>query len=73
MSRPLNEQIAACRLAAGLSQPALARAIGTGQSAVARLESHESGGHSVLVRTLERIAEATDATLEIRLIPKGGK
>jgi len=26
-----------------------------------------------LLRTLERIAEATDATLEIRLIPKGGK
>ncbi len=60
----LRQQIVAARLRAGLSQAALARRMGTGQSAIAWLES---GKASPSFTTLRRLAEATGARLSVKL------
>lgn len=57
------------RLKAGLSQQALAEAMGTTRSAVSRLES---GRHSPSVDTLAAAAEALGCDLEIRIRPRHG-
>jgi ribosome-binding protein aMBF1 (putative translation factor) len=54
------------RLAAGLTQEALAQRMGTKQTVIARLES---GRAHPTIRTLERIAEATGHRLRIVLEP----
>jgi transcriptional regulator with XRE-family HTH domain len=48
------------------SQPAFARRIGIGQSAVARLET---GPHVPTLATLQRLADATGATLILAVRP----
>ena len=53
------------RKAAGLTQAALAKLVGTGQPAIARLEDSDYAGHSV--RMLQRIADALGCRLEVRL------
>lgn len=62
----LAAQIIERRLKKGFSQAELARKIGTGQSAIARLES---GEYNPSVGFLEKVAEATGTRLKVRLEP----
>lgn len=62
--RRLGGQLAARRLAAGLSQTEVAARMGTSQSAVARLEA---GNGDARLSTVERYAQALALRLEIRL------
>jgi len=59
------EALIRARSAANLSQAALAKRIGTTQSAIARLEG---GGVSPSLSTLRRYAEATGTKLRIELV-----
>lgn len=61
---PLGPTIRRLRKAKGLSLKQLATKIGTSESAMHR---YESGWDRFELRTLRRLAEALDATLEIRL------
>jgi len=54
------------RTAAGLSQSALARKVGTTQSVISRLEDADYGGHSLAM--LRRIAAALERRVEIRFL-----
>lgn len=51
----------------GLTQKDLAKAMGTSQQAVSRIESGEYEGFTL--KTLEKIAEATGSRLKIDLLP----
>ncbi len=62
-------QVMALRLQQGLTQKELAQQIGTKQSGISRLESMEQ---LPSLSFLKRVAEALDAHLEIRLVPKEG-
>lgn len=64
-------QILAARQRAGLSQAALARRIGTQQSGIARMESASCSSYTTI--TLTKIAAATGARLEVRIVPVPGK
>ncbi len=64
----LRQEIVGARLRAGLSQAALAQRMGTGQSAIARLES---GRASPSFATLRKLAEATGSRLSVRLEGRG--
>jgi len=55
------------RLAAGLTQTALARLAGTTQSVISRLEDGDYDRHSVAM--LERIAAALHRRVEVRFVP----
>ena len=59
----LGYKIAKARHEAGLTQKALAKKIHTSQAAVARIERGDYLGYSL--RTLEKVALATGAHLEI--------
>ena len=63
----LAVQISRARVKAGLSQRELARAIGTTQSVVSRIER---GGQNLTIRTLRKIAEALDGALRVELRPQ---
>ena len=54
------------RLRAGLTQASLAKLTGTTQSAISRLEN---GRVRPSMETLERLAKACGAALELRLVP----
>lgn len=58
------DQVRKLRTAMGLSQAELARRVGTTQPMIARLEA---GGQPPSLRTLERLAEALDAEVTVRL------
>jgi transcriptional regulator with XRE-family HTH domain len=60
-------QIARLRLLRGLTQTQLAAMVGTRQPSIARLEN---GSSVPSLSFLERIAEALDATVEIKIKPK---
>ncbi len=60
----LIEQIIQKRMSRGLTQMALAKKIGTKQSAIARLES---GSYNPSLALLEKVATALDARLFISL------
>lgn len=60
------EMIYEARNAAGLTQAALARRIGTTQSVISRLEDADYEGHSLTM--LQRIAEALHLRLELRFV-----
>jgi ribosome-binding protein aMBF1 (putative translation factor) len=62
----LANQIAKLRQHAGLSQAELARRIGTKQAGVARMERSAYRGYTV--GTLAKIAAATGARLEVKLV-----
>jgi transcriptional regulator with XRE-family HTH domain len=61
------DQVARLRIERGLTQEELAERAGTQQPSIARLES---GRRDPSLRLLRRVAEALDARVEIRLIPK---
>jgi transcriptional regulator with XRE-family HTH domain len=63
----IADQVAERRLALGMSQQELARAVGTTQSAIARLET---GGRPPRIDTLLRIAEALDCDLIVEVRPR---
>lgn len=63
----LGMRVRELRLAAGLSQSALARLVGTRQPNIARLEG---GGGMPRLETLERIAEALSADLVVAILPR---
>lgn len=60
-------QIARLRILRGLTQAQLAEMVGTRQPSIARLEN---GSSVPSLSFLERIAEALDATVEIKIKPK---
>ncbi len=64
LNAPLGPAIRRLRKAKGLSLKQLAVKVGTSESAMHR---YESGWDRFEIRTLRRLAEALDATLEIRL------
>jgi ribosome-binding protein aMBF1 (putative translation factor) len=55
------------RTSRGLSQKQLADLVGTGQSAIARLEDADYEGHSL--RMLRRVARALDAHVSVHIVP----
>lgn len=63
----VSEMIYEARTAAGLTQAALARRVGTTQSVISRLEDADYEGHSLTM--LQRIAEALHVRLELRFVP----
>lgn len=64
----IAHKIHALREAAGLSQRALAKLVGTTASVICRLEDADYEGHSLAM--LNRIAAALDRRVEIRFPPK---
>jgi transcriptional regulator with XRE-family HTH domain len=62
-------QILSLRRKKNLTQEQLAELTGAKQSSIARIES---GRHNTSLGLLEKIAEALDAELDIRFIPKAG-
>jgi len=63
----LGYQIARLRLLRGMPQAELADIVGTQQPSIARLEN---GSSMPSLSFLERIAEALDAEVEIKIIPR---
>ena len=63
----IADQVAERRLAIGMSQQELAQAVGTTQSAIARLET---GGRPPRIDTLLRIADALGCDLVVELRPR---
>ncbi len=63
----IAKAVIAARKRAGLTQVELARKMGTTQPAVTRMES---GRVEPSLRTLRRLARATDSTLAIRFEPR---
>lgn len=61
----LGEQMRELRAARGLTQVQLAERMGTTQSVIARLEA---GERVPTLATLERVAVALEAVLEVRLL-----
>ena len=64
----IARKIFALRKAAGLSQRALARLVGTTASVICRLEDADYEGHSLAM--LQRIAAALNKRVEIRFVPR---
>jgi predicted transcriptional regulator len=60
-------QIARLRILRGLTQEQLAEKVGTKQPSIARLES---GRSMPSLGFLQRVAEALDAEVEIRIVPR---
>jgi ribosome-binding protein aMBF1 (putative translation factor) len=63
----IAQMIYDARSKAGLTQQELARLIGTRQSVISRLEHADYEAHSLTM--LERIADALDLQVELRLRP----
>ncbi len=63
----LIRQLIALRIKRGLSQRQLAKRAEMQQPTIARLE----GGRTASLKTLRRVAEALDARVEVRLVPRG--
>ena len=63
----IGYQIARLRILHGLTQEELAEKVGTRQPSIARLES---GRSLPSLSFLEKIADALDAKIEIKVIPK---
>jgi predicted transcriptional regulator len=60
-------QIARLRILRGLTQEQLAEKVGTKQPSIARLES---GRSTPSLDFLQRVAEALDAEVEVRIVPR---
>jgi len=66
-SSEIAQSVYGLRTAAGLTQKELADLVGTGQSAIARLEDADYEGHSLSM--LNRIAEALNCHIELSIVP----
>jgi transcriptional regulator with XRE-family HTH domain len=67
----VSMMVYALRRAAGLTQAALAKRIGTTTSVVSRIEDAEYRGHSTAI--LRRIAEALGMKVVVRFVPRERK
>ena len=67
VSSQIAQMVYDARASAGLTQQELAELIGTGQSAIARLEDADYDGHSLT--TLQRIAEALNCHIQLSIVP----
>lgn len=67
VSSQVAQMVYDARTAAGLSQSELADKVGTGQSAIARLEDSDYEGHSLSM--LQRIAEAVNCHVQLSIVP----
>jgi DNA-binding XRE family transcriptional regulator len=65
----LASELIDARIKAGLTQEAVAEAMGTTKSAVSRLEKTTT--HSPSLSTLQRYADAVGCRLEIKFVPIG--
>lgn len=65
----LRRAIIQLRTSTGLSQRAVAEALGTYQSALSRLES---GRTNVTIGYLAKVANALDSDLEVYFVPRAG-
>lgn len=61
-------QMYGLRKKAGLTQTQLAKLVGTKQSNIARIEDADYTGYTL--KTLEKVAKALKARLEIKIIPQ---
>jgi len=68
VERDIARQILRLRQMRGWTQAELAEALNTKQSAVSRMES---GSYRPSLATLDKICQALDARLEVRLTPTG--
>ena len=66
LEREISRQVLRLRQTRGWTQAQLAEALHTKQSAIARLEG---GSHRPSLATLDKICQALDARLEVRLVP----
>lgn len=62
----LIRQLIDLRISRGLSQRQLAERAGMKQPSIARLES----GHSANLRTLQRVANALEADVQVTIVPR---
>ncbi len=67
VSSQVAEIVYDARMTAGLTQNELAELVGTGQSAIARLEDADYDGHSLTM--LQRIAEALNCHIQLSIVP----
>ena len=67
VSSQVAQMVYDARTAAGLSQNELADLVGTGQSAIARLEDADYDGHSLTM--LQRVAEAVNCHVQLSIVP----
>ncbi len=63
----IGYQVARLRIQRGLTQAQLAEMVGTHQPSIARLEN---GSSVPSLSFLDRIAEALDARIELRVVPR---
>ncbi|MGE5417090.1 MAG: helix-turn-helix domain-containing protein [Acidobacteriota bacterium] len=63
----ITRQIIALRIEKGWTQEQLAKALGTKQSTIARIEK---GNQNITLQTLTRIAEVLDARVRIDFLPQ---
>jgi ribosome-binding protein aMBF1 (putative translation factor) len=63
----IAQMIYDARAAAGLTQQQLAKLVGTKQPVISQLENADYGGQSLAM--LERIAEALNLEVQLRLVP----
>ena len=67
VSSQVAQMVYDARMSAGLSQKELADLVGTGQSAIARLEDADYEGHSLTM--LQRVAEAVNCHVQLSIVP----
>ena len=67
VSSQVAQMVYDARTSAGLSQKELADLVGSGQSAIARLEDADYEGHSLSM--LQRVAEAVNCHVQLSIVP----
>jgi DNA-binding XRE family transcriptional regulator len=66
VSSQIAQMVYDARIAADLTQKELADLVGTGQSAIARLEDADYDGHSLTM--LQRIAESLNCPIQLSIV-----
>lgn len=73
-SNYIGENITAARTAKGMTQLALAHAVGwVGPDAGAHISRYESGANEPRLSTLQRLAEALGVAIDVLLLPSTKK
>jgi len=67
VSSEIAQMVYDARIEADLTQKELAALVGTGQSAIARLEDADYDGHSLTM--LQRVAESLNCHIQLSMIP----